>query len=100
MGRKNALRSKRGNAKLSRRKNARLFPELSAMKFPTDSVAASPSRNVQMFLSSNVYRFPKLTVRISIGNHALKFQSKIVNRSQDGLLIGSLFLTKEVSDRQ
>merc|ERR1712112_567217 len=65
------------------RKSANKCPGHSVPKSPTGSVAASPSKSAQMSPSSSASRCLRLNVRISIGGHALKFQSKIVNRRQD-----------------
>merc|ERR1719481_423876 len=81
--RKSALRFKRGNVRLWRRRNARLFQGPSALRPPTGSAAPFPSRSVLMSLSFNVFRFPRLTVRISTDSLAQRFQSKIVNRRQE-----------------
>merc|ERR1719300_1000531 len=81
--RRNALMFRRGSARLWRRKSARLFLGHSVPKSLTGSVAASLSKSAQMSLSSSASRRLRLNVRISIGGHAPKFQSKIVNRRQD-----------------
>merc|ERR1719300_1168400 len=81
--RRNVLMFRRGSARLWRRKSVRLFLGHSVPKSLTGSVAASLSKSAQMSLSSSASRCQRLNVRISIGGHALKFQSKIVNRRQD-----------------
>merc|ERR1711915_1057532 len=81
--RKNVPRFKRGNVRLWRRRNARLFQGPSALRPPTGSAAPSPSRSVLMSLSFSVFRFPRLTVRISKDSLAQRFPSMIVNRRQE-----------------
>merc|ERR1712058_95412 len=77
----NALRFKRGSVRLWRKKNARLFQGLSALKSPTGSVAAFLNKSALMSQSSSASRCQRLNVRNSTDSLALRFQSRIVNRS-------------------